>query len=59
MQSFIKEKEHEIGTTGRILVRRSGTENLIRVMVEGKNQEKIEAAAAAIIARINSYQAAV
>ena len=35
---FIEEKEKEIHGLGRILVRASGTENLIRVMVEAKEQ---------------------
>lgn len=34
--SFIAEKEKEMPGTGRILVRTSGTEPIIRVMVEGK-----------------------
>ena len=33
--------EEKLGSEGRILVRASGTENLIRVMVEGSNQEEI------------------
>ena len=35
---FIEEKEKEIHGLGRILVRASGTENLIRVMVEAKEE---------------------
>ena len=35
---FIEEKEREIQGLGRILVRASGTENLIRVMVEAKEE---------------------
>ena len=38
---FINKCEHELGS-GRILVRKSGTENLIRIMVEGKNLEQIK-----------------
>ena len=34
--------QQELGDAGRILVRASGTENLLRVMVEGKAQEQIE-----------------
>jgi len=37
---FINKCEHELGS-GRILVRKSGTENLIRIMVEGKNLQQI------------------
>jgi len=51
--NFIKAKELEIGDSGRILVRKSGTENLIRVMVEGKNHQQIEKIADEIIAQIN------
>ena len=35
---FIEKKEREIQGLGRILVRASGTENLIRVMVEAKEE---------------------
>ncbi len=55
VKSFIKEKEVELGENGRILVRKSGTENLIRVMVEGKDQKQIERIADEIISRINNY----
>ncbi len=39
---FIREKEQEINGKGRILVRASGTEPLIRVMVEAENQETVD-----------------
>lgn len=37
----IKKHEETLKDSGRILVRESGTEPLIRVMIEGKNQEQI------------------
>ena len=39
---LIQEAESTLGREGRILVRYSGTEPLARVMVEGKDREKIE-----------------
>jgi len=39
---LIREAESTLGREGRILVRYSGTEPLARVMVEGKDKEKIE-----------------
>ena len=41
VQNAIKQVEHEIGNDGRILVRLSGTEPLVRVMLEGKDLDKI------------------
>ncbi|MBE5806312.1 MAG: phosphoglucosamine mutase [Clostridiales bacterium] len=38
---FISKYEKQLGNEGRILVRASGTENLIRIMVEGKNLDEI------------------
>jgi phosphoglucosamine mutase len=40
-----KTVENQLGKNGRLLLRYSGTENLARVMIEGKNQAQIEAQA--------------
>lgn len=42
IQAEISEATRELGEEGRILVRASGTEPLIRVMAEGSNQEQLE-----------------
>jgi phosphoglucosamine mutase len=36
------EIERELGGSGRLLLRYSGTENLARVMIEGRDQHEIE-----------------
>ena len=54
VQDFIKKKEKELAGTGRILVRKSGTENLIRVMVEGKVKAQIERITDEIIELVKS-----
>ena len=40
--------ESELGDQGRVLLRPSGTEPLIRVMVEGVHQDLVEKSAQAI-----------
>jgi phosphoglucosamine mutase len=42
LQAGIAEAEAEMGDTGRVLVRASGTEPLIRVMVEAESMQKTE-----------------
>lgn len=42
VQKFIAEKQKQLADRGRILVRKSGTENLIRVMAEGENKVEVE-----------------
>ena len=42
IKKAIASAENELGDQGRVLVRVSGTEPLIRVMVEGKNEEMIQ-----------------
>ena len=41
IKNAISEAQKELGNDGRVLVRVSGTEPLVRVMIEGKNEEKI------------------
>lgn len=42
LQSTVRQEEELLGKNGRILVRPSGTEPLIRVMVEAKTEEKAQ-----------------
>ena len=42
VQAAIAEAEKELGDSGRVLVRVSGTEPLVRVMLEGKDRAQIE-----------------
>ena len=46
--------EAELAGSGRVLVRFSGTEPLLRVMVEGQDQTQIESLAARIVAAIGA-----
>ena len=42
LQSVIKSAEKELGAEGKVLVRYSGTEPKLRIMVQGTEQKKIE-----------------
>ena len=53
INALIKKYEEELNGDGRILIRASGTENLIRVMIEGKNTEEISRMATDIADLIN------
>ncbi|MEZ4287796.1 MAG: phosphoglucosamine mutase [Polyangiales bacterium] len=48
-QSLIKQTEAKLGADGRVLVRWSGTEPKLRVMIEGENEKTIVAMAERIV----------
>lgn len=42
VQQVVADVEQELGPQGRVLLRKSGTEPLVRVMVEGQHAEQVE-----------------
>ncbi len=42
INNAVKDAEATLGKTGRVVLRPSGTEPLVRVMVEGENQKQVE-----------------
>ena len=48
----IKDAENGLGENGRVFVRYSGTENIARVMIEGRDQHDIQNMAEAIAEEI-------
>lgn len=43
VQTAVRETEQSLGKTGRVLLRASGTEPLIRVMIEGEDEARVHA----------------
>ena len=57
LKASLAEIEHKLGTAGRILVRPSGTEALVRVMVEADDEAVLDATMAEIILRLQESSA--
>ena len=55
VQDFIKEEEKKLENIGRVLIRKSGTEPLLRVMVECKNESILEEVINNICNKIKEY----
>ncbi len=55
IMEIIKKIENILGENGRVLVRYSGTENLCRVMIEGRDKEEIKNYADQIVKVINKH----
>ena len=53
---LIAKREEELGDTGRILVRESGTEPLIRVMVEAGEEQTAENVTDALVKAVENLQ---
>ena len=58
VKSAVREAEAALGKTGRLLVRPSGTEPLLRVMAEGDDQKVVAAAVDRVVAAIAAAVAA-
>ncbi len=52
IQAAVATAEAELGATGRVVLRASGTESVIRVMVEGKNNDQVVAIAKRLAAAV-------
>lgn len=57
LQATVAEVEARLGSGGRVLLRPSGTEPLVRVMVEAPTQEQSDAEAAVIAGRVQELLA--
>lgn len=49
IKAAVQRVENQLGSDGRVLLRASGTEPLIRVMVEGKDKNIVEAYAQSLV----------
>ncbi len=56
VRDAIVKAEQQLGSNGRVLVRASGTEPLVRVMIEGKNEDEITAMAESIADKIRNLK---
>ena len=54
VKQAVRQVEQELGDTGRVLLRPSGTEPLIRVMVEGRDAAQVKRCAEQIAAAVRS-----
>jgi phosphoglucosamine mutase len=53
----IRAAEEELGDSGRVLVRYSGTQPLVRIMIEGEDQGRIDALASGIAESVRRHAA--
>jgi phosphoglucosamine mutase len=53
LQSVVKSIEKDLGKNGRVFIRFSGTEPLLRIMIEGEDKKKIQTYADEIASHIN------
>ncbi len=52
IQNAVKEAELQLGKKGRVLLRASGTEPIVRVMVEGEEQTQVQSLAAELASAV-------
>ena len=52
VKQTIKSVETKLGSRGRLVVRKSGTEPLIRVMAQGEDESEVKAAVAEVVAAV-------
>ena len=59
LQQVIEHCETQLGKSGRVFIRYSGTEPLLRIMLEGESLSQIEQLAAEIVTAVETYMGGV
>jgi phosphoglucosamine mutase len=54
VRDAVRNAESKLGDTGRVLLRPSGTEPVVRVMVEGRDRQQVETLAAELAASVET-----
>ncbi len=52
-QDFIAQKQAELGNKGRIFIRKSGTQNLLRILIEHESQTELDKTMSEILERLS------